>query len=54
MEPSIEKKLTELFLSNAELLDEGQSPLLTRPRRAALEALNLLGIPPKGPGNGDR
>ena len=25
MEPSIEKKLTELFLSNAELLDEGQS-----------------------------
>ena len=53
MEPSIEKKLTELFLSNAELLDEGQSPLLTRPRRAALEALNLLGIPPKGPGNGD-
>lgn len=30
MEPSIEKKLTELFLSNAELLDEGQSPLLTR------------------------
>ena len=54
MEPSIEKKLTELFLSNAELLDEGQSPLLTRPRRAALEALNLLGIPPKGPGNGDQ
>ena len=54
MEPLIEKKLTELFLSNAELLDEGQSPLLTRPRRAALEALNLLGIPPKGPGNGDR
>ena len=54
MEPSIEKKLTELFLSNAELLDEGQSPLLTRPRRAALEALSLLGIPPKGPGNGDR
>ena len=54
MDPSIEKKLTELFLSNAELLDEGQSPLLTRPRRAALEALNLLGIPPKGPGNGDR
>ena len=54
MEPSIEKKLTELFLSNAELIDEGQSPLLTRPRRAALEALNLLGIPPKGPGNGDR
>ena len=54
MEPSIEKKLTELFLSNAELLDEGQSPLLTRQRRAALEALNLLGIPPKGPGNGDR
>ena len=54
MERSIEKKLTELFLSNAELLDEGQSPLLTRPRRAALEALNLLGIPPKGPGNGDR
>ena len=54
MEPSIEKKLTELFLSNAELLDEGQSPLLTRPRRAALEALNLFGIPPKGPGNGDR
>ena len=54
MEPSIEKKLTELFLSNAELLDEGQSPLLTRPRRAALEALKLLGIPPKGPGNGDR
>ena len=51
MEPSIEKKLTELFLSNAELLDEGQSPLLTRPRRAALEALKLLGIPP---GNGDR
>ena len=36
------------------MLDEGQSPLLTRPRRAALEALNLLGIPPKGPGNGDR
>lgn len=28
--------------------------MLTRPRRAALEALNLLGIPPKGPGNGDR
>ena len=54
MEPSIEKKLTELFLSNAELRDEGQSPLLTRPRRAALEALKLLGIPPKGPGNGDR
>ena len=54
MEPSIEKKLTELFLSNAELLAEGQSPLLTRPRRAALEALNLLRIPPKGPGNGDR
>lgn len=54
MEPSIEKKLTELFLSNAELLDEGLSLLLTRPRRAALEALNLLGIPPKGPGNGDR
>ena len=54
MEPSIEKKLTELFLSNAELLDEGQSPLLTRPRRAALEARNLLGIPPKGPGHGDR
>ena len=54
MEPSIETKLTDLFLSNAELLDEGQSPLLTRPRRAALEALNLLGIPPKGPGNGDR
>ena len=54
MDPSIEKKLTELFLANAELLDEGQSPLLTRPRRAALEALNLLGIPPKGPGNGDR
>ena len=54
MEPAIAKKLTELFLANAEVLAEGQSPLLTRPRRAALEALNLLGIPPKGPGNGDR
>ncbi len=52
-QPSIEKKLTELFLSNAGQLDEGQSPLLSTPRRAALEALNLWKIPPKGSGGDD-
>lgn len=54
MERSIEKKLVELYLSGSEVMGEESPAVLNRPRSAALESFNLLGIPPKGSGNGDR
>lgn len=54
MERSIETRWVDLYLSGLELMGEGCPGVLNRPRSAALESFNLLGIPPKGPAGTDR
>lgn len=54
METAIEKRLIDLYLSNVDIIDEGLPTSMTHPRSAALEIVNLSGLPVKGSGNGDR
>jgi len=54
MENALEKRLTDLYLSNADLIAEGLPAAMNRPRTEALETFNLTGIPPRGSGCGDR
>ena len=54
MESSLEKQLVELYLAGADIIGEGLPAPLNRPRAGALETFNLLGIPPRGSGYGDR
>ncbi|RHO70474.1 MULTISPECIES: Fe-S cluster assembly protein SufD [unclassified Alistipes] len=54
MESSLEKQLVELYLAGADIIGEGLPVPLNRPRAGALETFNLLGIPPRGSGYGDR
>ena len=54
MERSLEKKWVDLYLSNADMIGEGLPSPVNRARAGALEQFNLLGIPAKGSGNGDR
>ena len=44
----------ELYLAGADIIGEGLPAPLNRPRAGALETFNLLGIPPRGSGYGDR
>lgn len=54
MENALEKRLTDLYLSNADLIAEGLPAAMNRPRGEALETFNLTGIPPRGSAYGDR
>ena len=44
----------ELYLAGADIIGEGLPAPLNCPRAGALETFNLLGIPPRGSGYGDR
>ena len=54
MENELEKRLTDLYLSNADMIAEGLPPEVNRPRTEALETFNLTGIPAKGSSGEDR
>ncbi|MDD3108723.1 MAG: Fe-S cluster assembly protein SufD [Alistipes sp.] len=51
---NIEKRWVELYRANAELIEEGTSEAINRPRGEALEQFMLQGVPAKGSGHGDR
>ncbi len=54
MQRDVDKKWVELYLSNLDLTEENTPGVMNRPRSAALESLNLSGLPTKGTGEGDR
>lgn len=54
MENALEKRLTDLYLSNADIIAEGLPASMNRPRSEALETFNLAGIPDRGSARGDR
>lgn len=54
MKNSADKRLVDLYLSNTDMLEEGLPHAVNRRRSEAMESFNLLGLPPKGSGNGDR
>lgn len=47
------QKMIDLYLSNVELIDEGLPAGIAQVRGAALESLNLSGLPKKGTAQGD-
>ena len=54
MENALEKRLTDLYLSNADMIAEGLPASMNRPRSEALETFNLAGSPDRGSARGDR
>ena len=53
MDGSLEKRLGDLYWSNADIISES-APVLNAPRADALVAFNLTGVPARGSAGGDR